>query len=212
MGDIKVRLLQNPTDQEFERILDVYQEGFVHEQLAIHTFGSNTRDFFRSRVQATLVDLQLWVVELDGEIGCVGIVSPPGKDLWDTEEKTNIRETVSPKISPAIKQWQDAELEPLHEKRSLIPGGGPEAVYYLHLLSAHPSFQKKGLGTSLLGKLEELARRDGSRVALETHTDGAASVYRKNGFRTLFKGVLDFKSELGTGPYYVMVNDCGLSP
>ncbi|ODN78040.1 hypothetical protein L202_05123 [Cryptococcus amylolentus CBS 6039] len=213
MSEIQVWLLENPTEHEIQRCLHVFTEAFKTEPILNQTHGTNPNDHVPShlsRIQAALVDCQLWVVDLDGEIGCVGVVAPPGKDLWGSAEQKKLRDNAMSNVSPAAKRWLETELDPHRQSKSHLPGGAT-ASYYLNALGTHPSFQKKGLASALLRKLEELARRDRTRVALVAHSDRAAKVYEKNGLRIIYHAVLQFGGDLGEGPYYLMVNDCGLS-
>ncbi|WVQ76962.1 hypothetical protein IAR50_006641 [Cryptococcus sp. DSM 104548] len=213
MDEIRVRLLENPTEHETQRCLDVFTEAFKAEPIVIKTHGSepaHQSQAHLSRIRAAQLGCQIWVAEFDGEIGCVGVVAPPGKGLWDTEEQKKLRDASMSNVSPAAKQWLKTELDPHRQAKTRVPGGDT-ASYYLNALATHPSFQKKGLASALLGKLGELAKRDGTRVALVAHSDRAAAVYRKNEFNIVYHAVLEFGDGLGQGPYYIMVNECGLS-
>ncbi|TYJ55009.1 hypothetical protein B9479_004320 [Cryptococcus floricola] len=146
--------------------------------------------YHRHKIDCASIDCEIWVVKVapegqgdgegeregegeeegDGEIACVAVVVPPGKDLFDTEEKAVIHEAALDELDPSAKAWFENEFTPHAAKETNLLPYGDDKRYHVQALSTHPSFSSRGLARRLLKALEEKAREEGCRVGLNTTT------------------------------------------
>ncbi|WVQ76960.1 hypothetical protein IAR50_006639 [Cryptococcus sp. DSM 104548] len=218
---VQVSRLLQPTDEEKQRCQDVLFAGFKSNSLAYRAFSpqyplsqsDKRRHFFhRHKIDCAAIDCETWVVKVDGEIVCVGLVVPPGKDLFDSKEKANMHEAALEQLDPAARAWFENEfLAHAAQETRFIPHRD-EKRYHIQVLATHPAFGGRGLASSLLKALEEKAHREGNRLALNTSTPELARFYERCGFRQVYSTELDWQLEgMGVMTLFILVNDCGLS-
>ncbi|ODO05992.1 hypothetical protein I350_05053 [Cryptococcus amylolentus CBS 6273] len=230
-----IRLL-HPTDEEKDRCQEVLFEGFKSNNLS-HRISSPQHPlplsdhrrnvYHRHKIDCASIDCEIWVVKVapegegegqaeeegggEGEIVCVGLVVPPGKELFDTEEKAVIHEAALDELDPSAKAWFENEFIPHAAKETDLLPYGNDKRYHVQALSTHPSFSHRGLARRLLKAVEERARGQGCRVGLNTTTAELAGFYERCGFRRVYSTVLDWQLDgLDTFDFYILVNDCGL--
>lgn len=84
------------------------------------------------------------------------------------------------------------------------PVGFVKATYdgsraFIHLISIHPGFQKKGTGTLLLNHVSDELRKRGASGTLVSVTEESAAFWEKHGFKRLpvFLMLKEFEKEKG---------------
>ncbi|WVQ79513.1 hypothetical protein IAT38_001612 [Cryptococcus sp. DSM 104549] len=204
-------LLTNPSEDK-QTCLEVLMKAFESEDLTARLSGGSPvkrRLAHIAKIEPALIDCQLWVARYKGEIGCVAAVAPPGKELWDTDEKKTYIDTAVCVIGDEARDRMDNELGPHQAHKSDIPGGA-RASYYIQSIGTHPRFQGRGLASAVLNQIEQRAKAAGVRMALVSLSETAVRVYKRCRFRSVYEAPLDFKDGTGVRQYHVMVNDCGL--
>jgi ribosomal protein S18 acetylase RimI-like enzyme len=130
------------------------------------------------------------IAEIDGEIagGVTGFVVPDTDDRQ--RDVSHLPEAYRPHL----------ELEAL-----------AIGTWYLMIVSVFPEHRGKGLGTALLAKAEELARRSGARemsLLVESANAGALKLYLRYGFRERARRpYLSFPGSTDEGDWLLMVKD-----
>ncbi|WVW86145.1 hypothetical protein I302_108186 [Kwoniella bestiolae CBS 10118] len=195
---VEVKLLVRPTVGERARCLDVFTEAFKDasprwdekpsknerstsacctlDPLHLRHCGTDLsmhQRFHLSKLEAAFIDCQVWVAMVYGEIGCVATVAQPGKKLWDTEEKKVFQQRAFEPLNEEVKSWMNNTFGPLQAKSGTSIPGGAVASYYVQGIATHPSFQRQGLASAILKKLEGLAKEDNTCVALITVSPNA---------------------------------------
>ncbi|KAJ6607021.1 hypothetical protein B0H10DRAFT_574324 [Mycena sp. CBHHK59/15] len=191
MGELVVRRILNPTEDEIERGSAVLTAAF---RLSHDTFGESivggNRDLdnalHQAHMRAGAIGGELWVAGFGPEdIAAVVVWFGPGADFLDSEEQREVGwNHVQSKFTPELQKWWSDYFLPRHSvwKAACLDKDTTRNSWQLQLLGTSPDHQHKGLGATLIKPVEAKAMLDGSMMCLETTNEPNVSFYKHLGF------------------------------
>ncbi|KAJ2912913.1 hypothetical protein MD484_g7497, partial [Candolleomyces efflorescens] len=225
MPDTKFEIahLQNPSDQEIDRIVEVLSGAFAGDPFSSIVVGGYTDRadivFIQSRqsVAAAAIGGTIHVLKADGEIVGVAIWFGPGQSLNSTEQQRAAGWNEFMRIAPDdLRSWWVDYFIPLMVKSGKEAFGRgrngeeyPLEAWHLHLFGILPEFQGKGYGKKLVQFAEAEAEKDknGNVMVVETTTDVDVIIYTKLGFE--IKKQIGVESSIGNARLWFMMKHTG---
>jgi ribosomal protein S18 acetylase RimI-like enzyme len=107
---------------------------------------------------------------------------------WCTDDGVALAGWVPPgrpsvEVARPVVEHPEWRLERFGAIRAALDDNTPtEPHWYLNMLATHPDWQRRGLGSALMGVVFEAADRDGLPCYLETETPANVAYYRHHGF------------------------------
>ncbi|KAJ7081393.1 hypothetical protein B0H15DRAFT_470701 [Mycena belliarum] len=192
MGDLVVRRLTNPTDDEIERASALLTEAF--RSVTEDTFGASMtggnpdldQPFHRAHLRAGAIGGELWVAGFGPtDISAVAVWFGPGSALLATEEQRAAGyNEVRSRFTPELERWWSEYFEPRSAQwiEACLGKGTAHKSWNLNLLATSVDHHHKGLATALLRTVDTRASSDGTMMYLETTTDANIKFYKNRGF------------------------------
>ncbi|KAJ7089839.1 hypothetical protein B0H15DRAFT_273655 [Mycena belliarum] len=192
MGDLVVRRLINPTDDEIERGSALLTEAFrsvTEDNFGASMTGGNPdldQPFHRAHMRAGAIGGELWVAGFGPtDISAVAVLFGPGSASLATEEQRAAGwNEVRSRFTPELERWWSEYFEPRSAQwiEACLGKGTDYKSWHLAGLATSPNHQHKGLATALLQAVNTRASSDGTMIYLETTTDANIMFYKKHGF------------------------------
>lgn len=171
-----------------ERASSLLGEAFLNEPGAVSIIRKTPeqrlrmlRAHYASHVELNLARRASCCALLDGEIVGVMLMCAPGEVTATTVETLKFLAQALLHANPAI-IWRGLRNNIEDEKHR-----PKEPNYFLETIGVDPKFQRRGIGTTLLFYLAELADRDRVLTYLSTTDPRTALFYERFGFRTKAK-------------------------
>ncbi|KZV86416.1 acyl-CoA N-acyltransferase [Exidia glandulosa HHB12029] len=160
-----------------------------------------------SQVTAGLLGGEVWVAEDDEshEILAVSVWLPPGRTMYDTDEKREkaLLPLINAMPSDAA-DWFDKTSHTMDEAKRRAVGDAQKTEWYLHRIGVKPGQRGRGLGKALIAAVANKAH--GRVVTLETKSDTNVRFYEKVGFEK--KGSLEMDAPHGRFTIHWMAMQC----
>ncbi|KAK1921669.1 acyl-CoA N-acyltransferase [Papiliotrema laurentii] len=193
-SEIICRRLVDPTPEDFARCLEVINQGFKHTAIYLQDCGGDT-ELINMRddavLRADLLDREVWTASVDGEIGSLCVVVPPGGSATQGKKALLAEfQSVRPKEH---KEWEEKVLGPLKKARGekvLELNKGP--AYHLSKLVTHPDHRRQGLASALMDMLVERLDAEDMAMSLTTQSEPNVDFYARWGFEKVFEAPFDY--------------------
>ncbi|WVR07697.1 hypothetical protein IAU60_004739 [Kwoniella sp. DSM 27419] len=206
----EVLLISKPTEQDQEACLAVLSKGFGTDPLTVLLLGEEEeahRQFYRAKLNAALIDCEVWACRVEGVITCVALVTQPGRDMADSEEKRAILDGGRKDVEPEQRAWIENVFTPIRANVDKVVPGGSKGSYYISHLATLPEYRGRGLASTILQKLKEEAKKAGTVLSLESISEQSARLYQKHGLHIVYEDKLELGKQGISLPYYIMVHD-----
>ncbi|KAF5383783.1 hypothetical protein D9615_003711 [Tricholomella constricta] len=213
MSSIAVRRLENPSDAEVKRVVEVLQAAFGEGDPFTDFLVGGDRTLvpakFESSVRAASMGGEIHVASLGPTINDIvgtAVWYGPGQISMSTEEQREMASKVFySKCPEELKSWWHEHFLPSMMRlanESLGPGF-KETQWALQLLGVVPEHHRKGIAKAMVKTVEKRAKADNVSIVLETTTALDLLIYKHMGFEV--KGQVTITSPLGQSPMYQLM-------
>ncbi|EJD48813.1 hypothetical protein AURDEDRAFT_162273 [Auricularia subglabra TFB-10046 SS5] len=189
---IAVRLINNPSDADIERMVDALDAAFGFNYFGHSLPGVDSvrsRGMLKSHITAALVDPggEVYVAETESETPeVVGVATwhGPGSAFLSTAEQRALGwDQMIANVNKEQQEWWNYFLPFYDEYTTRALGEGTKlASNHLQALGIHPSHQRRGIGSALVKAGEDKAKAQGVPVCIETIPGDAVPFYRACGY------------------------------
>ncbi|KAJ7097068.1 hypothetical protein B0H15DRAFT_824697 [Mycena belliarum] len=211
----QVRLVENATDAEIAKATQTLCDAFGGRFFTDELDGDIklVPYILGAYLKAGLVGGQVYFAE-DATEGIVGVAIwfQPGHTSFGTpEQRAAGWDELMGKLSERCRSWWTEFLKLLYDEfvEKQLGSGVMRAAYHLQLIGIHPKYQKRGIGSKLLGIVGEQARVNNTTCVLETPSKQLATeVYGSVGYR--IRGHLEDIKDADGKPsfgFYVLQKD-----
>ncbi|KAF5334641.1 hypothetical protein D9611_011957 [Ephemerocybe angulata] len=195
--NFKVKHLNPPTENEIDRIVDLFKAAFNGDQFgAVLSHGEGLNELqLRACVGAASIGGTIHVAVLpheegkEDEIVGAAVWFAPGQVINSTaEQRAAGWDQFLQAGSEGLRKWWNDYFIPLITKHAADPTvfGGPSIyptkTWYLHLFATLAAYQKRGIARALIAHAEALAKESGAMLVLETATEVDVMIYERMGF------------------------------
>lgn len=188
---VTIRRLNNPSDTEVQRVVQVLQSAFGQDNSFTDFLGGDRSLVpanFESNIRAAAIGGEIHVAsfgpEIDDIVGAA-IWFGPGQASMSTEEQREVGSKRFFALCPDdLKKWWLEEFIPSMEKlaNESLGSGFKEAQWALLLLGVVREHHRKGIGKAMMRFVEDKAKSDGVSIVLETTTELNVQIYKRMGF------------------------------
>ncbi|KAJ6448893.1 hypothetical protein C8R45DRAFT_1114959 [Mycena sanguinolenta] len=153
----RVELKSQISERELDEAVDVCVRAYVGELASNSMVGGDEElktQIWRAMIRAGLLAGEVYFA-LDSSHKVLGVAVwfPPGKSLFDSEEQRTLGfDHFMQNLSPETQRFWAESYVPLVDKflAEVLGPNGVRDSQYLNQLATDPSFQKKGIATTLL--------------------------------------------------------------